>query len=444
MSEITTTSQDLAPKTQDTSAALSTPDLSPDFAHTKIKSNFTQSPSTYWALMLPLLSARYFLEALNGVVKPFIKFLRFRKAAETGLSEKAITHSLELSDSAWAWLVGIGMLAVTSFYTSQTYGDMRRQFKDALSWEFDKDPEKVGFLDMLKSKNTLVHDTVKNLISRTAKRLAVHLPFFAFSFASPLKVAEDKIVLHNIFKENPNPIKIGGIRYSQLLGPKESVTFGVGANALYLASDALGRKRTFFEALQLFIDEKINHKDAIGETIIGQDLINLYNRAAHNPLTSPLPRMDSPEWPRVVTLFDHMADLMNQTYGNKPKTGKADFTIPKFIYLLGNGLLKSQALEINMAYVDVANRYGIPEVKKVANAINNGADIGVALAEYPLKSAQRVTEKTVENDAVVGDFTDKINAENRTTARTMPAPAASQVDKIARNKEVDITVSFRG
>jgi len=399
--QATTRQAEITPPAQDANSiaqdALRSPKPSPE--HTLIKSNFTQSPSTYWALAVPLLSARYLAEAVNEIFKPKLKFNRQVKGQlEETLSE---VSRAELKDTYWALGVGGLMVGVTGYYTVSTYGDMRRQFKDAVGWEFHKEPDKVNFLDMVRSQNTLVRDAARNLASRSTKRLGAHLPFFSFLVPSPFRVNGEKVAMDAWIKK-ANPITVGGVQYTKLLGPKGSVNAGVGANAFYLASDALGRKRTFYEELQHLIDAKINHKDALGQIITTQDLIGLYDRQMRRNINDTAPKLSSPEWQENIKLFGHMADLMNQTYDNIPKKEYADFTVPKLIYLMGMGLIETGQSEKSTAYVEVANRYGIPAVQKIEADIRNGIDLKAALAEFPaaLPAIERTEAKLQPSAAV--------------------------------------------
>jgi hypothetical protein len=104
-----------------------------------------------------------------------------------------------------------------------------------------------------------------------------------------------------------------------------------------------------------------------------------------------------------------MADLMNQTYGNAPKREHADLTATKLIYLMGMKLLKAQdSIEKNFAFVEVANRYGVPALNKVAFDINANGDLKAALASYPIPTSAQAQElvpidlqvKTFANDAL--------------------------------------------
>ena len=330
--------------------------------HTKIKGNFSEYRSGYWALTVPLLSARYIADGLNKILKP-----GFVNKDLPGWTRKLAGDK---GDKGWAMAVGVSMIGVTAYYSNQTYKDIKSQFKEPLAWEFNKDSKNVGIMDMMRSKNTLVHETVKNFAKRTLLRFAMHLPFFTYLIPTPFKQQAGETARQFALRD-------------KLAGPKEAVNLGVGTNAMYLASDALGRKKSFFEELQSFIDNKINHKSRIGEMVTSADLLNLYDlQARNNKKAIPLPTMDSPEWQSSMKLFDRMADLMNQTYGNVPKREHADFTVPKLVYMLGMGVLSSEHLEHNLDFVEIANSHGIPAVKKVVEAAQN-QPLETALAAYP-------------------------------------------------------------
>ena len=379
MAEITVAPE--VKKEPDTQAATTAPSVTPspqsDFSHTKVAGRFNQYTSGYWALALPLLSVRYIAEGMNNMLRPILKNPKFPKNADT----------------YWAPAVGATMIAATGYYTERTYEDMKRQFKEPLGWEFDKSPEKIGLADMMRSQNTLVKDAVKNLAKRTVMRVAVHLPFFTYLLP---KIPQQSWEAPEKFAQRIKQTR-------GLVQPKDAVNLGVGSNAAYLASDALGRKRTFFEELQTLIDNKINQKDRIGETITAGDLMNLYElQARGSKKVANLPKMNTPEWDINEKLFQRMADLMNQTYGNAHKKEYADFTVPKLVYMLGMGALKSENLEKNLDYVEVANRHGIPAIKKISEQIKKGVRPTAAFAAYPVTDG--IHTETIEAEKDVKQF----------------------------------------
>jgi hypothetical protein len=381
------------------------PAATPGSEQTRVKGRFNQYQSGYWVLALPLLGARYFAEGLNEIWEPkrlkakfeetldkFFKYdpKSFSSASEAlakkKIEQKGFWKQLWKPGERWPLPVAAVMLAVTTAYTWRTYGDMKQHFKEALGWEFDKDPQKVNAIDILKSKNTLIRDARRNFEWRTFFRYLVQAPFAAFLFATPFKAGKYKeltgghVAKFGAVLDDWAEVKI----YDKLISPKGAVNLAVGASSAYLASDALLRKRTFFEELQTFIDNKFNHADRIGDAATAQDLMNLYDRQARGLSdVRPLPKMNSPEWQSDVQLFERIADLMNQTYGNKPNTEQANFTVPKLIYMLGMHLLKTEDPKRNMAYVELANRYGIKAAEQVAGVANGHGNLREALASYP-------------------------------------------------------------
>ncbi len=72
-------------------------------------------------------------------------------------------------------------------------------------------------------------------------------------------------------------------------------------------------------------------------------------------------------------LADRIAVLLNQTYNNTPKTEHANFTLGKFNYLVGFGLLDMSSA--SLAFVELANRSSdMKEVNAAATAIKSGQD----------------------------------------------------------------------
>jgi len=315
-----------------------------EFKHTAIHGRLNQYTSGYWALALPALSARYAFEAVTNMAPKFKNW--------------------------YANSVGLFMMGVTSLYSWRTYKDMRELFAEPLAQEFDKKPKEVGFGDILKSENLLVKQARHNFFNYNARRFGVNSVFF-----SPY------VLPHSIQPSTDNAVKLG-----------------IAANAVHLMNDVLGRKETFFERLQSFIDQKINHKDRVGDVIAATDLINLYYRHTLD-MDSKFkhPRMNSQEWKDDEKVFRRMADLMNQTYGNTEVKEQADLTVDKFIYLVGMGLLDSDNPEKNLAMVEMANRDGIPAVKRAARGQPAGALPASMAAEAETKPS----------------FTEKLAAENR-------------------------------
>jgi hypothetical protein len=306
--------------------------------HTNISGRFDQYRSSFWAAAVAVLSVRYAL-------KPFA-----RNHWETGKNFLA-KHSYA------AWTGGI-MYATVGFYAWRTWKDMRNIFAEALAWEFDKSPDKVTFSDFQHSKNFIIRDTMKRYIKYNLRRALVNATFFMPFILKPLA---EKYNWHG----------------------EAGVDAGMAANGVYLFSDVMSRRITPFEALQSTIDRKVNHVSSASDEITANDLLNIYEHAAEGtPHLFSLQR-GTPRWEQSVKLFDRMAKLMNQTYHNEVQNEVANFTFPKLIYLIGNGLIDPDHQNRTRAYVEVANRYqGMKEVKEMQRSLREGQPVNILLQGY--------------------------------------------------------------
>jgi hypothetical protein len=310
---------------------------------------------------------------------------------------------------SYGFFVGTVMLGVTGFYARKTYGDMKHIFSETLSYELNKKPEDIWAWDLWRSKNAIVHRTVKNIFNYNKRRaIWVNLPFFNFLVPG----------FYNMMGGNVTNL----------------VDLGVGSTGGYLVTDAIWRRETFFEALQKFIDQKINHMDRSGDIITTADLISLYDRHAKdkNKDYSFSGRMDTKEWQDNQRLFGRMAELMNQTYGNVPNQEGADLIVPKLLYLLGHGLINPRNMEQSLAYIEVASRYpGMDEVKKIEQAVKSGATMQQAIQPFvsvPAVQAEAM-EIARENSAVPpqeSSYAARLAGEGRPTIRDMAASTPYQ------------------
>lgn len=328
----------------------------------EMKGRVNRHTSGYWALAIPALSVRYLAEAAANVlgatrerVASTIKLPWLQKVA--AMSEKEAGRAL---DKVEAPVVGAFMLGVSTIYMGRTYKDLKAAFSEAISWETGKKKEDINFMDIMKSDNTLVEAARRNFMKYNMRRFAVNTPFFG----------------HYAFKS---------------IKPKDSILFGVASNSIYLMSDVLSRKETFFERLQAFVDEKVLHTEKLGDKIDAIDLINLYELHSRdkNPNYRFTGRMDTKEWQDRMKVFGRMAELMNETYGNQTNPEHANFTLSKMIYLMGHGMITSDGSpERSCAYIEVANKYGIEAVKDMSGKnMADGSDLAYAKDKYPVKQA---------------------------------------------------------
>lgn len=337
-------------------------DDSPSMQKVKISGRFDQYRSSYWAALLPLLSARYF-------ARPF-----FRKHWDDPKpGEKPPSY---FSKHIYSGIVGVFMSGVTSFYALRTYKDMKSIFSEPLAWEFGKDPSEVNYSDFRHSKNTMVRQTMDNFVKYNVRRFGVNAAFFLPFLFKP------------VFK-----------KYD--LHPETGVDFGIGANAIYLFSDVVGRRMTPFEELQQLIDRKVNHADRFGDQVTGYDLLDVYERhAPRGPIDSFLEYRGKPEWDKAMMLFERMADLMNQTYHNTIPREKADFGFPKFVYLVGNDMVDPRHIDLSMAGIEIANRDGIPTAIQFANDVKQGLNFEQLAQKYHFEPQSIHNEIEAEKPAM--------------------------------------------
>ena len=315
----------------------------PSLQKVKISGRFDQYRSSYWAALVALMPVRY-------LIRPFNR--KHWDSPQPGEAEP--TH---FQKHAYSGIAGVFMSGVTSFYAYKTWRDMKSIFSETLAWEFNKQPEDVTFGDFRRSQNTIVKQTIDNYIKYNLRRFGVNTAFFA-------------------------PFLLKGVAKKHNWHPETGVDIGVGANALYLFSDVLTRQMTPFEELQSLIDRKVNHAERFGDQVTAADLLDVYERhATKGPIDSFVPMRGKPEWEKVNAMFERMADLMNQTYRNTVPREKADFGFPKFVYLVGNGLIDPAHMERSCAYIEIANRDGVKAARALEAELKQGKPLAQALGD---------------------------------------------------------------
>lgn len=338
---------------QNDSSKKSTSDIS-------ITGRFDQYRSSYWAAAVAVLGVRY-------APRPFL-----RKHWDAPESSHIDKHK-------YAGLAGTFMQGVAGYYALRTWQDMKSIFSQTIAWELDKDPKDVTFSDFRNSKNSIVQQTTQNYMRYNLRRFAVNSTFFI------------PFILQPFFKNQP---------WFKAMHAETGVDFGMASNAAYLFSDVISRKITPFEEIQSLIDRKINQSDHYADQINAHDLVDVYERhAAGGSVSTFLKKRGTEEWPQVMQLFDRMAGLMNQTYRNEVPHEKADFGFPKFIYLVGNGMIQPDNIEQSLAYVEIANKHGTSALKKAVQEMKDGVPLDKVMEEYsvvipPLAKDDVVLENT--------------------------------------------------
>ena len=266
-------------------------------------------------------------------------------------------------------------------------------FAEAVAYENGKPAADVGFGDLRKSDNVLVTESLKNLALKSVARYVGDSLFFT--------------------------------RFIAKLFPKmnalNSFGFGdiaVGLKGGQLIYDITNKKTTFFEDLLQLIDKKLNPIRGIGDPLSVSEVIDLYQKYAitHQPKlmftdATIQQNKDGIDWEKSNKIFSHITDLMNATYKYKhtdvtpdAETPPADFALPKFLYLLGHNMINPYKPEETLAYVDIANRYGIEAVKQVHTAIGHGARLEDMLRKYPVDLSKLKETKAASSLAAMPVF----------------------------------------
>jgi len=274
-----------------------------------------------------------------------------------------ISYNKQHSYSA---ITGSIMMAMTGFYASRTYDDIRNVFKEAVGWETGKKPEDVGIMDLWNSKNTMVQQTMSNYVKFNLRRAAVNFAYF-IPFIPGVK---------------------GFLKNNNINHGEVGVDLGMFSNAGYLLSDVVSRKQTSFESLQSLVNAKINHLENYADRFVATDLLNIYERhTTKDSNRSFLNLRGTEKWTEAIEMFDRMADLMNQNYKNKLPREEARFGFSKFVHLLGTGKISPDNIERSRAFVEIVNQYGVAEVDAAAKEFASGKAFDVVMARYPLANA---------------------------------------------------------
>lgn len=298
----------------------------------EVSGAINQHTPSYWRLALPALGVRY--------VGQYLEQFKFIGG-----------HHRALDALAGAWMFG-----VTGLFAYSTLKDMKNIFAETVAYETSKPVSAVGYMDLFKSDNQCIAKSCRNLLKYNLMRGLANSTFFA-SFL-PIKSMQGANSTH----------------------------LGVGANSLYLFGEVVFRDRTFFEQLQNFVDTRLNQKNAMGEDIQPIDLLHLYERNAidNDPANAFKGQVSSSMWKQSQVIFQRMTDLMNHTYQDKIPGSQDNFTLPKFLYMIGHNLIQPRQVEQTLAYVEVANKYGIPALQQVVKNIQKGNSLAEALKPYPI------------------------------------------------------------
>ena len=345
------------------------------YMHTDVIGAINQHTPSYWRLALPALGARY-------VGRYATQFYKNYKNDLDELKQNKIFDAI----------AGIWMLGITAFFAYRTGKDMKGIFSEAVGYELNKEPQDVTISDLLHSKNKAVVEARSKFISYNFVRTAVNSAFFA-SFVP------------------------GVSQVAQTMQKTSSVDLGVGANGAYLTLEILGRGRTFFEQVQSFVDLKLSPKNLLGEQITASELMQLYQRNAMDNDKENI--FDTKTHPEIIrssqVIFERMAELMNETYLNRAYSQSYNFTLPKFLYMVGFDLIKPQEIEKSLLYIEIANTLGMNVLKEVVSEVKNGADVQVLAQKYGVTiNAVKDTNEpaSLSQDTHIKKYAESVHSKN--------------------------------
>lgn len=284
--------------------------------------------------------------------------------------------------------LGAASVALSVFYDLRVASDMKKVYAETVAYEMGKKPEDVTFSDLMHSQNALVESTKHSFLQKVAGRFATDAIFFAG----------------------------GALEHIPRMGWLKKYAFtdlGVGVKGASLIHEVLEKKTTILEDLMQLIDTKMNPLKGLGAPISSADIFDLYqkytqladpNATFHDALSTQ--NNDGRDWNKAQTIFQRVSELMNETYKYKhigkfvgdQHHEKADFALPKFLYLLGNGLIDTYKPEETLAFVEVANSYGVPAVKQLHQALQRGVPLSEALEGYPRELHDRVNRLKSEKE----------------------------------------------
>lgn len=311
----------------------------------------------------------------DNTTEYFLRNLKQGKPYITVGSEKRIRRAMSemLFETGYDNALAFGSLCYTSRVQKNIVKDIMSIYSEAVAYEKDKDARAITEDDITSSQNQIIQSTIQNYKSKRALR-------YTISVAPLLK--------------NVPPLRA--------LQWGEAAIAGWGA---LWAFDIWGREPTMLESFRSFVNAKLNPLYGVSEPIKSAEIIDMYQQYAYRFAPEQAFRSISINdedanrmWAKSEKVFVRIAELMNDSYNYKHTTmldpdtdspvapgGKAaDFTLPKFIYLLGHGLINARRPEWSMAFVEISNSYDMKAVKEAQRAYRDGASLSDVLAKYPV------------------------------------------------------------
>lgn len=320
-----------------------------------MKTRLGKTPSAFASILSSAVALRYFFLAVSRInpfnVLGFFKENRpgWRESRENNWEKIENYSDKPVAEKAAnnAASIGMGSLFTTiiGWYSLNTYKDIKSLYKEAVAYELGKKPEDVGFIDIFwRSKNDAIKTTCKAFLSRTAVRALVAATFF--------------MPWHKL-------------RGDQTEKPdfNANTDVGVGTIGFYMMWESMIRQGSFFDAQQKLAATAIDHaSNSKYETISPSDVQTMLTlQRKHVDKKYQWPDGASPAGQNEMSLAYRISELLNLTYNNVPVGfERAHFTLGKFNYLIGFGLLDK--FPASLAFVELAAKSPDMEAVKAAAA----------------------------------------------------------------------------
>ena len=339
-----------------------------------VKGAFNRYDSPFLQLIAPLIATRYLWLAIED-----INPLNFLNKPDPRLKpdfkpwEAPKTLGGFLSRNFVAYGIGITFLSIIGLYSKNTLHDIKSLYAEAVGFELGKKKEDVTLGDVFfRSDNEAVKVTRSAYLFRTFLRVATAATFFV-----PWHVFRK-------FKEEAPKFEA-------------NANAGVGAIGLYLLGEGFLRDPSFFDIEQKMVANSIHHiDDKLHQTIVPNNILTLLMlQRKHLNNKYKLPDTGTTEGQKELQLAEYITERMNKTYHNTPNPDEANFTIGKFNYLIGFGLLNS--FPASLGFVELANKSSdMKDVNNAAAAIKNGLDPKEVFTQFgiDINTLQR-SDKTV-------------------------------------------------
>lgn len=335
------------------------PDAGAPVKDVQVKTTFHRYDSLFTQLVAPLIATRYFWLALEDInpgnflrkPKPELRpdFVPWQKVK--------FTETLRRNFAALG--MGLTFLTIIGTYSRNTLHDIKSLYAEAVGFELGKKKEDVTYGDVFfRSNNEAIKVTCKAYMKRTAARIATAATFFI-----PWHKFRD-------FK-NDKP------KYDA------NANAGVGAIGIYLFGEGFVREPSFFDAEQSLVINAVHHTNMRAYESIQpkniQTLLMLQRKHMNKQYTWP--DVGSEGGQRDLQLATRISELMNKTYLNTPNDESASFTLGKFNYLVGFGMLNR--FPESLAFVELANKSSdMKDVNNAADALKKGQDAKTVFSQF--------------------------------------------------------------